>query len=209
MKTFKGDAVELKFIEAGAEAFDVTSASIDEMYAGASTSNPFLLMLYDEGRVPYSQRVKREAFVNFYKELVNQLQVVGTFEAYLFVLRAVFGVESEVFFDSPDPGTLEITVNVANEFTFDFVAREIVAGIEVFSEMVTQDEEQLVFRGISGFSTDHDVELFFSELIPIGIIPTFAINFYDYSFFVADQSGTLYDVIDDDGNQIVFYEIGA
>lgn len=206
MKQFKeGSANELKFIEAGASAFDVTSDSLDSMFEGASTSTPFLLMLYDEGRVPYYQRIKRDAFVNFYKEALTWFPTMGTFEAYLFILRAVFGVESEFFFDSSDPGTLQITINIANEFTFDFIGYDSIGEFE----MVTDEGDTLVFRSVSGLESEYDVELFFSELIPIGIIPTFNINFYDYSYFVAEDDSTLYDVIDDDGNQIVFYEIGA
>ncbi len=206
MKLFKGNADELKVIDAVSPVFDSTSESLDEMYAGASDSSAFLLMLYDENRVPYAQRIKRDSFVNFYREALSQFPVTGTFDSYLFILGSVFGFESEIFFDTPSPGTLEITLNIVNELTYDFIGRDS-SGEFLIS---TQDGiDTLAFRGISGFESEHDIELLFSELVPVGILPTYLINFYEYFNFVAEDDSTLYDMIDSDGNIIVFYEIGV
>lgn len=206
MKLFKGNADEVKVIDAVGPVFDSTSAALDEMFANSADSSAFILMLYDNGLVPYSNRIKREAFVNFYRQALLNFPVIGTFDSYLFILGSIFGFESEIFFDSPTPGTLEITLNIVNELTFDFI------GSDSSGEFLigTQDDlDTLAFRGISGFETDHDVELLFSELVPVGIVPTYAINFYEYSNFIAYDSLGVYDVIDESGNQIVFYEIGA
>jgi hypothetical protein len=206
LELFKENAEEIKVTDAVSPVFDSTSAELDLMFANGSTAASFLLMLYDNKLVPYWQRIKRDAFVNFYLEALAQFPVTGTFESYLFILRAIFGVESEIIFAVPAAGKLEITLNVVNELTFDFIGYD--ADGEFFIE--TQDGlYTLAFRGLSGFESDHDLELLFSELVPEGIFYTLFINFYEYSYFVGEVSDVLYDIVDTSGNNIVFYEIGA
>lgn len=204
MQVFKGDDSELKMISAGSPAFDSTESALDAMSTGSANSSAFLLMLYDNGLVPYSTRIKRDAFVAFYREALNQFRVTGTFESYLFILRAIFGADAQIFFQINTFGGLEIDLNVANELTFDFI------GYDDDGEYLisTQDGlNTLAFRGLSGFATSTDISLLISELMPAGIVPTLAINFYAFSNFIANDGG-VFDVITFDGDQIVFYEIG-
>ena len=86
-QSFKGDATELKMQAAASPAFDLASLALDDFYSGGSNSSPFLLMLYDSGRAPYSQRINRETFVAFIRKAIESFPPIGNCESYVFILK--------------------------------------------------------------------------------------------------------------------------
>lgn len=209
VQNFKGDAIELKMQSVASPVFDQTSASLDDFYAGGFNCDEFLLMLYDDNRMPFSERVNRVTFVQFIKKALENFPFTGTFEAYLFVLRSIFGDLSEIDFDVPSPGKLAISVNAVSSLEFDFIAREFIAGTYEFFDVVDYAGNILTFRGIAGIDTEYELNLLFSEIIPAGITPDIALTFYTNSFWVSEESSVFYDMTDDAGNNIVFREIGG
>jgi hypothetical protein len=203
---FKGDETELKFEAAGQPALDQISISLDDFYANSFEASPFILMLYDQKRVPFYDRVKRIAFVEFYKEILKRFPVVGTFDTYLFVLGAIFGSVSDIRFDVPLPGVLYVDVNSASNLEFDFIGRDAEGNI---FEMIDDQGYNIAFRGISGIETAYDLELLFSEIMPAGISPHVSLSFFSkYNFIAEDASDEISDVIDSFGNNIIFTEVG-
>lgn len=203
---FKGDATEIKFDNAGKVVMDQVGVSLDEFYAQGYDANPFILMLYDEGRVPFADRINRQAFVAFYKEVLKQFPVIGTFDTYVFILHAIFGSDAELDFDVDNPGQLSIDINTASSVEYDFIGRD--ADGNTF-EVTDQDGLVLSFRGLSGIETPYELELLFSEIMPYGISPTISLSFYERFTFVAEQADeSLDEVIDHLGNNIVFTEVG-
>ncbi len=207
---FKGDALELKMRAAAESVLDMTSVSLDEFYADGYDAAPFLLILYDDKRMPFSERIPRAAFVDFVREALKRFPVTGIFESYLFVLRSVFGPDTEVFFDVPAPGKLHIDVGALSNSEFEFVAREFVDGEYVFSDVVDSDYNTLIFRGLPGIDNDYDLQLLFSEIMPCGITPDIALEFISRSFWIAEEPGDMFfDMIDSSINSIIFYEVGG
>lgn len=208
---FKGDAIELKMESVAIPVFDLTDSALDQFYQNGFESTPFLLMLYDEKRIPFSERVGRDAFVVFIIETFKNFPFIGTFDTYLFIIRAIFGDLSTIVFDVPVPGKLSIEVNATSSLEFDFIAVEPdgVGGFNIY-EVTDSTGLTLGFRGIAGIDTEYELELLFSEIMPAGITPDIALSFFERSDFVAeDDLGNLDQVIDYLGNQIVFSEIGG
>ncbi len=206
-QNFKGDATELKMQLAASAPFDLCSAALDQFFAGGYDSSDFLLMLYDAGRMPFSDRVPRDSFVSFIAEAIPNFPVTGTFEAYIFILDAIFGDQTEVEFDVPSAGKLEMIVNAAASLDFDFQGREFSDSVYTTFEIVTMDDETIQFTGISGIDSEAELTQLLAELIPAGIWPDIALTFFTLSEFVAeDPVGEFYTVVDWLGNQIVFYE---
>lgn len=201
---FKGDEVELKFEAAAQPAFDLTSAALDDFYAEGFDSTPWLLMLYDENRMPYSQRINKDAFVDFIKETLKRFPTIGTFDTYLFVLRAIFGLSSEINFTIPSPGILQIDLNASSSLEFDFVAKNELGELD---NIVDDLGNQIIFRGIAGIETEYELELLFSEIMPAGITPHINLSFYERFEFIAWEGSNIYEIVDHLGNQIVFNEI--
>lgn len=208
-QNFKGDALELKMQNVAGPVFDQTDLALNDFYEGAYESSPFLLMLYDEGRMPFSDRIPRDAFVDFIKEALRNFPVTGTYESYLFVLRSIFGADAEIFFDVPAAGKLTISINASTNTEYDFIAREFVDGEYVFHEMIDYDLNTLTFRGIAGIESEYELSLLFSEIMPAGIFPTIQLTFISRYDFIGEDGDGIYDVITDIGDQIIFYEIGG
>lgn len=203
---FKGDVQELKFENAGKPAFDQTGVALDEFYAGGYDASPFLLMLYDEKRVPFYDRIERKVFVDFYKEALKRYGFSGSFDSYIFVLKAIFGELSDIFFEIPNPGVLNIDISSASTLDFDFIARDVSGNI---FDMIDNEGNILTFRGIAGIETAYELELLFSEIMPCGISPHISLSFFArYNFIAEDEFGDFFDMTDNLGNNIVFVEVG-
>lgn len=210
MQYFKGDAQELQLYEAGRGPFDLVAADLASFYAGAHEVDDFLLMLFDAGRMPFSDRVPRDSFVAFLKQAIPYARFTGTFEAYLFILKSIFGESSTVFFEIPGPGLLNLQVNIEVGLEFDLVGRAFASGAFESFNLITSDLDQITLRGISGIDSDAELTALLAELFPVGISPTVELTFFHLSNFVAEDGSAIVDsVVDNLGNQIVFFELGA
>lgn len=205
---FKGDELELQFEAAGSLATNACSSSLDDFFNGCYSAGDFLLMLYDEGRMPFTSRVPRDSFVAFIQQAIPNFPFTGTFEAYLLTIQAVFGQGSGVLFDVTGPGKLEIMVNAAAEIEFDWVAIELLDGVYTESNVVDHSDDQIVFSAIAGVDNESKLKQLLSELIPAGIFPDVIFQSFTISDFIADYDGNEFNVVDHLGNQIVFFEIG-
>lgn len=200
---FKGDDTELKMEAAARTAFDVCSVSLDEFNAGAFSAADFLLMLYDEGRAPFSDRVPRDSFVEFMREAIGSFQFTGTFDNYLFIIEAVFGEGSTVLFDVPDPGKIEMLVNASSSYEFTLQVRSFVDGAYQVFDLVDQDGNNIAGSGISGIDSEYKLNLLLSELTPAGISPDVTLAFYSLYNFINSDGDSIVDHLD---NQLVFIE---
>lgn len=206
---FKGDATELKMQEVVEPIFDQTNAALNEFYENAFTSAAFLLMLYDAGRMPFSERINRDAFIQFITQAFANFPVIGTFESYIFILQSIFGLDSDITFTVHAAGKLNIDVNAYSELTFGFIARELVGGVYIYYDMVDFENDPLVLRGVAGIQTQYELELLFSEIMPAGIFPTITLDFVGKFFWISEESGDSFEMVDISGNQIIFYELGG
>ncbi len=204
---FKGDDFELQMESAAAPAFDLTELALDAMYDGCYEAHDWLLALYDSGRMPFSDRVPRDSFPAFFQRALENFPFTGTFEAYLFILKSIFGGATEVLFEVPGDGKISILVNAEAAIEFEAEAREYAGGIFQTYQLVTSDGDVIAFRGISGIDSEEELNQLLAELIPVGIFPDIALTFFTVDEFEAeDPAGSFYSVIDHDGNQIIFFE---
>lgn len=206
IENFKGDADELKMRLVAEPVFDLTNSALNDFYAQGFDTNSFLLMLYDEKRMPFSERIPRAAFVDFVREALGNFPVTGTFESYIFVLKSIFGPDTEINFDVPASGKLGIEINAIASSEFDFIGREFISGDYQFFNMVDEIGNTLIMTGVPGIENAYELGLLFSEIIPAGITPTLFLQFIVRSDFIADDGS---DMLDDSNNQIIFYEIGG
>lgn len=200
---FKGDPTELKYEAAAKPAIDVADAGLDQFLDQGYDASPFLLMLYDEGRMPFSDRVPRDSFVEFIREALDRFPFTGTFESYIFILEAIFGSGSGVIFDVPAPGKIEMLVNASSSIEFGLQIKEIVEGVAVISDLIDSEGNILTARGISGIDSEFELQTLLAELIPAGIFPDITLAFFALYNFVDDDDNSIVDHL---GNQIVFIE---
>lgn len=201
---FKGDETELKFYQAGAPLMDAISLDLTSFSEEAYAAADFLLMLYDEGRFPFSDRVPREAFVAFIMGCISNSNFIGTYESYIFLIQSIFGAQSTIFFDETDPGKLNLTVSTSSSLEFDFV----VLDGSTITTLLTADGETLSLFGIAGIENEAELNALLAEFVPAGIYPNIELVLFSTSLFLVDDGGD-YTIVDDDANDIIFFELGG
>ena len=201
---FKGDETELKFYNSAAPLMDATSADLSAFSEDAYLAADFLLMLYDAGRFPFSDRVPRAAFVSFIKGCISNSNFIGTYESYIFLVKSIFGADSEVFFEETDPGVLNMTVSTTSSVAFDFV----VLDGSTITTLLTAEGETLSLFGIAGIENEAELNALLAEFVPAGIYPNIELVLFSTSLFLVDDGGD-YTIVDDDANDIIFFELGG
>lgn len=201
----KNDAVEAKVSAVPEAALSVIDTAQDEFFEGAPTCAAFLLSLYDAGRLSFSDRIGREYFLSFFRELVANAEELGSFEVILFVLRAVFGEDTEIFFEVPAPGKLEIDIASYDDMLFSVV------GVDEDGEtaLISEEGDEIIGSQVLGIETEAELRNLLAEIVIGGVYFTPSINFFTRYFLVADEGGDPIDVVDDEGNQIIGTEIGG
>lgn len=173
----ENDALEQKMYESGAAAMSAAGMTLDDFDADAYESQPFGDIISDNNLSPLSNAITKEIFRQFFNEVFLAFGSAGTFESYISVFKKIFGDDVDIVFTVPDPGSLEIDITTMNIEVFNFVARRIVDDQYVFDNVVTEDDEQILFRSIKGFESQYELEQMLFELVPGGIATTITLAF--------------------------------
>ena len=206
---FKGDAIERKVDQATVPIMDIISLARDQFSDDALEAESFLLMLYDEGRMPFSDRIPRAAFISFLKECIANASFIGTFESYIFLIKSIFGEESSVFFEQVTPGVLTMTASSSNSVSFDFVARETSGGAYEFFEIITHAGENIEFAGFPGIESEAELGRLIAEFVPAGIFADITLVLFSTSLFLVETGDGDFTIVDDQNNDIIFFELGG
>jgi hypothetical protein len=204
---FKGDALELKFDNVGTEIVQLATVSLDQFFQDAYQCSEFLLMLYDEGRMPFSDRIPREAFIAFLIECIANANFIGTHESYIFLINRIFGADSTVFFEQVTPGVLTMTVAASNTQEHDFLAREFTSGSYDTFDVITHDNETLQFVGFAGIESEAELTQLLSEFVPAGIFPDITLVLFSTTLFLVEDTDGEFTIVDELNNDIIFFEL--
>lgn len=176
MQYFKGDEKELKYDGAGKGVLDNISLALDSFFAEAYACKALGELLYDQERAPLIKAIKREIFIQCFKELFEAWSFCGTFESYLLVLRKIFGEDADIVFTVPGPGRLQIDIVSTGFELSPFVARKVEDNQYVFDNVVDHEGNQLVFLGFLGIDTQYDLEQVLFTMTPHGIFTEVSIT---------------------------------
>lgn len=166
---FKGDELELKMYDAAAPALEEIGTFLDEFFEQCYLCKPMGALLYDERRVPLTNAIRREVFIDTFAEIFDAWIFSGTFESYLTVFRKIFTNDAVIEFTVPAPGKLIIDIEAPATQENQFIARVIESGSFVFYDMITQDGDFLVFRGFPGIETEYELNKMLFTMVPAGI----------------------------------------
>lgn len=207
---FKGDADEIKMDTSGSGPIDTIALALDQFFDEAFECSEFLLMLYDEGRMPFSDRVPREAFVNFLVQCIANANFIGTYESYLFLVNGIFGQGSSIFFEETDPGVVTMTISSEATTRFGFIVREISSGGDYeYFDIVTSNNETLEFVGFPGIDSEAELKRLLAEFIPAGIYADITLIFFSTSLFLVEDDDGESTIVDELNNDIIFFELGG
>jgi hypothetical protein len=176
MQYFKGDETELKYFNSAAPIHNQIGLQKDLFFAGAYQAAPLGDVIYDSGRSPLSNAIPKEIFRSAFKEIFDAFVAAGTFESYITVFKKIFGDDVVVEFTVPAAGKLTINIEAAGVELTDFIARYIEDNDYVFDEVVDDDDDNIAFQTVKGFTSQYDLEQMLKEMIPGGIFPTISLT---------------------------------
>ncbi len=166
---FKGDDTEKKMAQCAGPIMEIMLSQKDDFFDEAYAC--FLLgeLLYDNDRAPLSNAIKRSIFRESFATIFDAFLLAGSFESYLTVFRNIFGDDVVVEFTVPAPGKLQIDVEATGVEISDFVARRIEDEEYVFDEVIDNEDDNIVFQTVKGFTSQYELEQMLYEMVPAGI----------------------------------------
>ncbi len=181
MQKFKGDDLELKFINSGGPIFDLMSMGLDDFFDGAYSSGPLGDLLHEDDRSPLSNAIVLDIFRTSFNTIYEAFAVSGSFESYLTVFREIFGSDVVVEFTVTAPGKLTIAIT-AEHLTEDlFIARHVVSDAYAYDNVkwydTSPDSGRVIFQSVKGFKTQYELEQMLFEMVPDGIFTTITLTF--------------------------------
>lgn len=86
--------------------------------------------LYDSNATDFYLLFDRDFFIDNYERIIDAHERLGTFETYIFLIKAALGEDTQVTFESPNAGHLKIYIVEASEVR----------------EMVTQSDDEVTVK---------------------------------------------------------------
>lgn len=166
---FKGDKEELKFVNSTNEVFQNISQNLDSMFDDAYSCFKFGDILWDSKRTPLSKSVVKKIFRESFFTIFSNFLVAGSFESYITVFENIFGEDVEVIFTVPAPGKLLIDVTASGLQLDTFLLREIVDNEYVYSNLIDDEGDTIVFQSVKGLESQYELEQMLNEMVPYGI----------------------------------------
>lgn len=170
MQYFKGDALEIKFLEAAKGLLDTLSGQKDAFFSGAYSTGPLGDVIYNSNLSPLSKAIKSDIFRNSFNQIFEGFTVAGSFESYLLVFRKIFGESTTIDFTVPAPGKLWIDIVADDPETSNLVSRYISNNQYVFDTLIDQSGlDEIMVQTFKGFQSQYELEQMLFEMVPAGI----------------------------------------
>lgn len=173
------DETEKKFYQIVKTVFDILALERSTFFSNAYICDKLGEIIWDSKRAPLTNAMKREIFSTSFEGIVDAFISAGTFESYLTVFRKIFGEDVEVTFTVPAPGKLNIDIVASGVEISDFIAREIIEDEYQYFDVVTQDDEEIVFQTVKSFTSQYELEQMLYEMVPGGIYTEITLDLGD------------------------------
>lgn len=149
--------------------FNYLTAERVKFFDDAYYAYPLADYLY--GKVPASIAMPIAEWRNSFNHTIQAFNLSGTFETYLTMLHALFGVDAIITFVVAAPAELEITINITNNQG----TTEDVFITEAEESIVDDEDNEIVFIKILEQINDADLQQVLQATSPVGIKVTFTI----------------------------------
>lgn len=173
------DEDERKAFNAVESLSDILSGFKDDFFEGAYGATALGEILFDGAYMPLTNAIRREIFIDAFKELFEAWSFSGTHQTYVEVFKKIFGEDVELDFTVPDPGKLVIDITATGFQLFDFLVKEIVDNEYVDSTIVDHEGDTIIFSSPKGFETQQETQTMVFTMVPNGIFTTVSLTLGD------------------------------
>lgn len=170
LQSFKpNDLTEAKVRDAFLPLLNQLGIDRDSFYEGAYQSYVLGDVIYELKASPLAGPITQDIFRQSYFAIHDFFTFPGTFEFYLDVFRAVWGVDVGVEFEIPAPGKLIINIHALTVQVDDLLARRIVSNAYVYDEVLDHAGNNIGLQGKMGIKTQSEADALIKELYPAGL----------------------------------------
>lgn len=170
MQAFKeNDPIEEKVKQCFLSILNLIGEDEDAFFNGAYTAFPLGDVLYTLHANPLTRILSQDTFRKSFDAINEFFTKPGTFEFYLDIFRTIFGESVVVEFTIPGDGQLQIDIEAIELETGKLIARRIVADAYVYDNLVDQDGDYILNQGVTGITTQEDLDILMKELAVAGV----------------------------------------
>jgi len=119
--------------------------------------------------MPLAKAIPRDAFVMGFSEIIASMNLTGTYEQYIAVLKALFGDSTDIEFTEPAPGHLQIDIGKATVELSEWVDQD-------GNNIITNFGDTLVFASLIDTIDSRALQQVLYSIGPNGIFVEFTIS---------------------------------
>lgn len=145
-----------------------TMIDIENYYRTAYQSPELGRILYEEQLMPIYKVIEKSLFIRAFSQILEGEKTLGSIEAYLKILYAIFGGSAEIEI-TEQPCKLHIDIVAPVQVHYLWVTKR-------HKQVVTQDGKAIVFKAIIAKVTDRELLQILKATTKAGIYIEFTLN---------------------------------
>lgn len=161
---------ELKFWRIFNKVLSDTKVDITDYYETAYQSKALGEILYDQKLMPIYKTLEKSLFLKAFSEILEGEKTLGSYNAYLKILYAIFGKDAEITITKVSPAHIKIDIQAPIQVHYVWKVRKHPRVI------VTNEGKYLVFKKILAEVTSRDLLQILKSTTKAGTYIEFTLN---------------------------------
>lgn len=163
-----GEQEEKRFWDIYSKLAQQTLLDIENYYKTAYQSPELGRIIYEEQAMPIYKVLEKSLFIKAYSQILEGEKTLGSVEAYLKILYAIFGREAKITI-TQEPLHLKIDIVAPVQMFYLWITKQN-------QQVVTKDGKAIVFKQILAEVTDRELLQILKATTKAGTFVEFTLN---------------------------------
>lgn len=163
-----GEQDEKRFWDIYSKLAQQTLLDIENYYKTAYQSPELGRIIYEEQAMPIYKILEKSLFIKAYSQILEGEKTLGSVEAYLKILYAIFGKEAKITI-TQEPLHLKIDIVAPVQMFYLWITKQN-------QQVVTKDGKAIVFKQILAEVTDRELLQILKATTKAGTFVEFTLN---------------------------------
>ena len=163
-----GDTEEKRFWDIFSKLAQQTMLDVENYFKTAYQSPELGRIIYEEQAMPIYKVLEKSLFVKAYSEILEGEKTLGSIEAYLKILYAIFGKDAQITI-TQQPLHLQIDIIAEAQKFFLWITKQK-------QQVVTKDGKAIIFKQLLAEVTDRELLQILKATTKAGTFVEFTLN---------------------------------
>lgn len=163
-----GEQEEKRFWDIYSKLAQQTLLDIENYYKTAYQSPELGRIIYEEQAMPIYKVLEKSLFIKAYSQILEGEKTLGSVEAYLKILYAIFGKEAKITI-TQEPLHLKIDIIAGAQKFFLWITKQN-------QQVVTKDGKAIIFKKLLAEVTDRELLQILKATTKAGTFVEFTLN---------------------------------